>query len=160
MIPAELEAKDLRFDAFISEWKLEVMSTNWHGYWILQLTHRNNPPLALLIDLDNLAAIVRSVQSCINAARDPNSYPGAKTMYVTAATGLPTQSNDEGAVTVLGEWKSEPFIVLNYFRGGHGEGTIIRQALAVDDAMRLSDLFAVVYNECPHKESWKARIRA
>jgi hypothetical protein len=36
MIPKEIEADELVVEALISNWKLEVMSTNWRGYWILQ----------------------------------------------------------------------------------------------------------------------------
>jgi hypothetical protein len=58
----------------------------------------------------------------------------------------------------MSEWGSEPTIlILSYYRGGHGDANVIRQALALDDAMKLSDLFAAVYNKIPDKQNWKPR---
>ncbi len=157
MIPKEIEAHDLLVEAPISGWKLEVMSTNWPGYWIIQLSQEGSHPLALLIRLDNLAGICCAMRSCIDTANNPEGYSRAKTMFVTAASNLPTPSNDKGAVTVMSEWSAEPIMVLSYYRGGHGEGNVIRQELALDDAMRLSDMFATVYSRFPDKQTWEPR---
>lgn len=153
MIPKEVQANELLIEAPISGWTLQVMSTNWAGYWILQLTRLGHPPLALLMHLDNLSDICRAIRSCIDAASNPENYPRAKTMFVTAASDLPTQVSDKGAVSVMTEWNSDPIMVLSYYRGGHGEGNIIRQVLALDDAMKLSDMFATVYNRFSDKQS-------
>lgn len=158
MIPSEIQANELMFDALISDWKLEVMSTNWSGYWIVQLTQQAKNPLVLLIDLDNLAAICQAIRSCIDTARDTKNYPRSKTMYITAASRLPTQTNDEGAITVLSIWESQPVLVINYFRGGHSEDNVIRQGIALLDAIRLSDLFATVYNGFPGKQNWTPKL--
>jgi hypothetical protein len=161
MIPREITANELLIEiieAPTTQWTLQVMSTNWVGYWILQLSHRQQPPFALLIHLDNLAAICRAVRSCIDTAQTPQQFPGAETMFVTAASQLPTQKNEKGAVTVMSDWSSEPFLVLSYYRGGgHGDGNVIRQALTLDDALKISDLFTAVYNEFADKKDWKPR---
>ena len=141
----------------ISDWMLEVMSTNWPGYWIIQLRQEGHHSLALLVHLDNLAGICRAMRSCIDAASNLDVHPQAKTMFVTAASNLPTPSNDMGAVAVMSMWSAEPIIVLSYYRGGHGDGNVIRQGLALDDAMRLSDMFTTIYNQFPDKQAWEPR---
>lgn len=158
MIPREIEAHDLLIQAPISGWNLQVMSTNWAGYWIVQLSTKNSPPLALLIHLDNLASICQAMRSCIDTANQPSGYPRATTMLVTAASQLPTSENDKGAISILSEWSAEPIMVLNFYRGGHGKENAIRQALALDDAMKLSDLFASIYNDFQDKQEWKPRV--
>ena len=157
MIPPEVKANELLIEAPISDWILQVMSTNWLGYWILQLVQKGQPQHAILISLDNLVTICEAIRSCIDTAVNSESNSKAKAMFVTAASNLPTQMNDNGAVTVMADWSSDPVIGVSYYGGEHGEGNVIRQALALDDAMRLSDMFATVYNRFPEKKSWKPR---
>lgn len=159
MIPRDVEADELLIEVPVSGWTLQYMSTNWPGYWILQLAHHDQPPLALLTDFSHLTAICQAMRSCIDAARNPGHFPRAETMLVTAASELSTPTNDEGAVSVMTEWSSDPVMVISYYRGGRGDGNVIRQALAIDDAMALYNLFATVYNRFPEKRSWKPRMQ-
>ena len=99
-------AHDLRFAALFSDWRLELMSTNWLGYWIIQLTSENHKPLAMLINLDHLTAICTSMRLCIDTANNPSQYPGATTMLQRVAVDLPTQDNTDGAITILSDWRT------------------------------------------------------
>jgi hypothetical protein len=154
MIPREIESEQCLFQATICEWRLEVSSTNWSGYWIVQLAHRKEKPLALLIDLDNLAAICQGLRKCIDVMSTPDLYPRATMMLDTCARELHTPDGSGGAIMVVSEWESTPIVSLRYYRGGHGAGNVIEQSLYVDDAMRLYDMFAQVYDAFPNKQAW------
>ena len=157
MISAEVKARDVMMDAIINEWKLETISTNWPGYWIVQLTRPGHQFMALLVDLESLAGVCRAISQCIDAARDPSSYPGAKTMYVTAASGLPTTASNEGSISVMSEWESIPCLTTNYYSGARGKDSVIRQSLDIEDAMKLCDLYTRIYLDFPGKERWSPR---
>jgi len=158
VIPKEIQADVTLIEAMISEWRLEVMSTNWSGYWIIQLARKGAQPLALLVHLDQLAAICTGLRMCIDAAKNPSLHPGATTMHRLVAVDLPTQIGNEGAITITSGWDSTPVVMLRYHRDKRSSGDqVIRQGLHADDAMDLYDLIVGVYNKFPMKQSWKAR---
>jgi hypothetical protein len=159
MIPKEIIAYSLLISAPINGWNLEVMTTNWPGYWIFQISHEleNQPSLAMLINLDNLALICQAMRSCIDKAYKPSISSRQETMIVMAASQLPTPENDKGAVTIMSEWASDPTLTIIYYRGGQGDGNRISQSLALDDAMDLSNMLAKVYNSFEDKKNWEPR---
>jgi hypothetical protein len=158
MIPKDLEANELLVEALISKWRLELLSTNWPGYWLVQLSSEGQDPLALLIDLDQFSNFCQALRRCIDAASKISPIPRGTQMLQTAATELPTQTTGSGAITVLADWETEPLIVLSYYRGGPSPSrNTIRQMLHANDAMDLYDLLAAVYNNCPNKQSWEKR---
>lgn len=159
MIPKEIEAIKRLLEANISGWHLEVLSTNWLGYWIVQLDSKGQRHLALLIDFDNLTAICMGLRQCINAASPGWSGVdgGAKTMFVTCARKLKTSEGNDGAITVISQWESKPIVELRYYRGGTHTRDTVDQALYIEDAMRLSDMLADLYNSFPDKQNWAPR---
>jgi len=161
VIPSEIMAHDLRFAALFSDWRLELMSTNWLGYWIIQLTSENHKPLAMLINLDHLTAICTSMRLCIDTANNPSQYPGATTMLQRVAVDLPTQDNTDGAITILSDWQERPYLNINYYRHRKvgRERARITQAFSIEDAERLYNFFATVYNQFPEKGAWTPRWR-
>ncbi len=159
MIPKEIEANDILVEAIISGWRFEIISTNWLGYWIVQLSSKEGKPLALLIHLDQLASICNGLRTCIDASRNPSRHPGVTNMVQTVAVELPTSVNDEGAMTIFAEWTTDPVIALNYYRDKRASGrAAIRQALHANDAMELYDRIVWVYNKFPNKQSWGRRV--
>lgn len=78
-------------------------------------------------------------------------------MFVFCARALQTQDGNSGAIAAVSEWEKTPLVTLRYYRGGHGPENVISQVLHVNDAWRLADMFAQVYNAFPAKETWKPR---
>lgn len=158
MIAKEVQGKVLEVEALIDDWRLQLISTNWNGYWIIQLLSKGQPTLAMLIHFDQFSAICTGLRLCIDAAKDPSQYPRAKTMYRTVAADLPTNANDEGAITIVSDWTTEPVVLINYYRSNlRTEGNVIKQGLHADDAMRLYDRLAIVYNAFDGKQGWTQR---
>jgi hypothetical protein len=91
VIPPEIMARDLMFAAPMNGWRLELKSTNWIGYWIVQLTSESHELVEMLITFDHLTAICTGMRACIDVADDPSQYPGATTMLQRVAVDLPTQ---------------------------------------------------------------------
>ncbi len=58
MIPPEITAYDLMFAAHINDWRLELKSTNWLGYWIIQLTSESHEVVDMLINFDHLYQVL------------------------------------------------------------------------------------------------------
>lgn len=158
MIPSSVIADELMLAAVINDWRLEVISTNWGGYWIIQLTSENNKPLAMLISFDQLTAICTGIRACIDAADNPSHYPGARTMFQSVAIDLPTQENNQGAISVLSSWEKSPHLVINYYRSRQAGGEVIRQGTSIEDAKELYNLFANIYNRFPAKKTWTPRV--
>ena len=158
MIPKDIKADVLLYQALISDWQLQVMSTNWSGYWIIQLISKKQRPLAMLIHLNNLAAICNGLRLCIDAAKNPSKYPGVKTMYQTLARELPTSHNNDGAMSVVSEWKTEPVVLLSYYGGRSRSDGVIKQGLHVDDALEFYNCLSVIYEQFPNKQDWVPHI--
>ena len=158
MIAKEVQGRVLEAEALIDGWRLELISTNWNGYWIIQLSSKGQPTLAMLIHLDQLSAICTGLRLCIDVTRDSSRYPRAKTMYRTVAVDLPTNANNEGAITIISDWTTEPVVLISYYRSNlRVEGNVIKQGLHADDAMRLYDRMAGVYNAFSDKQNWAPR---
>lgn len=159
MIPKEIEADVLLVEAVISEWRLQIISTDWPGYWIVQLSSKEGEPLALFIHLDQLASICIGFRACIDASTNPSRHIGVTNMVQMVATELPTSVSDEGAITIFAEWATDPIITLNFYRGKKSSTqAAIKQVLHANDAMVLYDHIASVYNKFPNKQSWERRI--
>ncbi|MEI8064047.1 MAG: hypothetical protein WCH84_08280, partial [Verrucomicrobiota bacterium] len=91
MIPKEIGAIQGLFETNISDWRLELMTTNWVGYWMLQLSNKKQKPLAFLIDLDNLAAVCQGLRKCIDATKSSDfNLPRTSTIIITCASQLHT----------------------------------------------------------------------
>ena len=81
MIPSEITAHDLMFATTMNNWRLELLrSTNWLGYWIIQLTSESHELVDMLINFDHLTAICTGMRACIDVANNPSHYPWATTM--------------------------------------------------------------------------------
>jgi hypothetical protein len=158
MIPKEATANELLIEAEISNWIFQLMSTNWSGYWIIQLSN-GEKNLPLLIDLDVLARFCSGLRKCIDAQTNIN-YAAANItdMYEIVASKLSNPFNDEGSISITSQWDSEPFITVNYYDNRIDENRLtIRQSLISQDAKKFYDLLANVYNAFPNKSSWSKR---
>ncbi len=158
MIPKEVTANELLIEAEISNWIFQLMSTNWSGYWIIQLSN-GEKNLPLLIDLDILARFCSGLRKCIDAQTNIN-YAAANItdMYEIVASKLSNPFNDEGSISITSQWGSEPFITLNYYDNRIDENKLtIRQSLISQDAKKFYDLLANVYNAFPNNSSWSKR---
>jgi hypothetical protein len=158
MIPKEVTANELLIEAEISNWIFQLMSTNWSGYWIIQLSN-GEKNLPLLIDLDVLARFCSGLRKCIDAQTNIN-YAAANItdMYEIVASKLSNPFNDEGSISITSQWDSEPFIMVNYYDNRIDENKLtIRQSLISQDAKKFYDLLANVYNAFPNKSSWSKR---
>jgi len=116
MIPKEIEPVDLLIKVEIEEWKFELISTNWSGYWLVNLSNSKKDLVSVLIDLDELIAFCNSLKKCINASKNAD-YKAAEifNLYEIVASGLPTPFNDEGAISILADWQENPVITLNFY---------------------------------------------
>lgn len=158
MIPKEIEANELLIKADISNWLFQLMSTNWAGYWIVQLTN-GDKSLPMLIDLDHLIGFCSGLKKCIDAHKNSN-YVAAKItgMNEIVASKLATPFNDEGSISITSDWESDPFITLNFYNNRKDSNKlVIRQNLYNADAMKFYDLLAGVYNAFPDKSNWEPR---
>lgn len=134
------------------------MSTNWSGYWIIQLSADGEARLALLINLDQLAAICTGLRACIDASLEPARHAGVTSMLQSVAASVPTQVNDKGAMAIHADWSGDPTVSLNYYRGTlRSDGGVIRQTLHAADAMKLYNFVATIYSDFPNKKTWKER---
>ena len=70
MIPKEIEPVDLLIKVEIEEWKFELISTNWSGYWLVNLSNFKKEFLSFLIDLEVLIAFCNSLKKCINGPKN------------------------------------------------------------------------------------------
>jgi hypothetical protein len=158
MIPKEVEADELLIKAQISDWLFQLMSSNWAGYWIVQLSN-DEKSLPMLIDLDHLAGFCSGLKKCIDAHKNPN-YVAAKitSMIEIVASKLATPFNDEGSISITSNWESDPFITLNFYNNRNDSNKlVIRQSLHNADAMDFYNLLAGVYNDFPDKSNWEPR---
>lgn len=155
MIPSDIRVEALVYEVTIGLWRLEIMTTQWNGYWICQLSRPEHRPLAMLIDLDDLTGICLGLRSCINNA---HQKPVKTTqMYTFLARGLPTQSSDAGAISATAEWKADQpeTVTLCFYPGDRSENIYL--AMALKDAMRVCDAFSIQYNETSDKQAWTPR---
>jgi len=158
MIPKEVEADELLIKAEISDWLFQLMSTNWTGYWIIQLSN-SEKSLPMLMDLDHLIGFCSGLKKCIDAHKNPN-YVAAKvtSMIEIIASKLATPFNEEGSISITSNWESDPFIALNFYNNlKDSNKLVIRQSLYNADAMKFYDLLAGVYNAFPDKSNWEPR---
>lgn len=158
MIPKDVVANELLIEAEISNWIIQLISTNWSGYWIIQLSN-GKKNLPLLIDLDILAGFCNGLRKCIDAQTNIN-YAAANItdMYEIVASKLSNPFNDEGSISIASKWDSEPYITINYYDNRRDENKItIRQSLVIEDAKKFYDLLVNVYNNFPNKSSWVKR---
>lgn len=154
MILKEITADKLLLQVQLPEWRQQIMSTNWSGYWLVQFVSDSAKPLVMLINLDQLAAFCTALRQCIDVAVDPSQYPRTSTMYQSAASGVPTALNNEGAISVVSSWEAEATVLLSYYFGRARSDGVIRQELYVNDAMELYNRLSIIYNEYPDKQSW------
>jgi hypothetical protein len=158
MIPKKVEADELLIKAKISDWLFQLLSTNWTGYWIVQLSN-SEKSLPILIDLNHLIGFCNGLKKCIDAHSNPN-YVAAKitSMIEIIASNLPTPFNDEGSISITSNWESDPFITLNFYNNQKdSHKLVIRQSLYNADAMDFYNLLAGVYNSFPDKSNWEPR---
>jgi hypothetical protein len=158
MIPIEIKPNELLIKAEISNWLFQLMTTNWSGYWIIQLSS-GQKKFPILIDLDHLIKICSGLKKCIDAQKNP-LYEVAKitSMHEIVASKLATPFNDDGSISISSNWESEPIITMNFYNNQKdSDQPIIRQSLYQSDAMKFYDLLAGVYNSFPNKSDWKAR---
>ena len=153
VIPKEIAAQDIEITAPISGWLLQFMSTNWSGYWILQLTKEQQNPVAMLLNLDHLTNICIGMRKAIDAALNPESFPHVTMMNVKIADNILTNLSDSGSITVISEWNCDKIATINYYPSTDRIG-IVRQTLYIADAMELCDMFSCVYNKFPDKHTW------
>jgi hypothetical protein len=160
VIPPDIMARDLMFAAPMNGWRLELKSTNWLGYWIIQLTSESHEVVEMLITFDHLTAICTGMRACIDVADDPSQYPRATTMLQRVAVDLPTQvtqKNTDGAISILSGWEEAPYLNINYYRSSNVDSPAITQALSIEDAHGLYNFFANIYNQFPAKKTWAPR---
>lgn len=160
MIPKEIEPVDLLIKVEIEEWKFELISTNWSGYWLVNLSNFKKEFLSFLINLDELIALCNSLKKCINAPKNAD-YKAAEifNLYEIVASGLPTPFNDEGAISILSDWQENPAITLNFYNNREKPDQLTaRQSLMLDDAMEFFNLIAQVYNKFQDKHTWKSKL--
>jgi hypothetical protein len=160
MIPKEIEPVDLLIKVEIDEWKFELISTNWSGYWLVNLSNTKKDLVSVLIDLDELIAFCNSLKKCINASKNAD-YKAAEifNLYEIVASGLPTPFNDEGAISILADWQENPVITLNFYNNREKPDELTaRQSLKLDDAMEFFNLIAQVYNKFQDKHTWKPKL--
>ena len=158
MIPKEVEANELLIEAEISDWLFQLMSTNWPGYWMVQLSN-GQKSLPMLIDLDNLVGFCSGLKNCIDAHKNEN-YKAANvtSMYEIVASKLSNPFNDEGSISITSDWESTPHITVNYYDNRNDENKLtIRQYLINEDAKNFYDLLAAIYNAFPNKSSWEKK---
>jgi hypothetical protein len=158
MIPKEIEADELLIKAEISDWLFQLISSNWSGYWIVQLSN-DEKSLPMLIDLDHLVGFCSGLKKCIDAHKNPNYVAGKITsIFEIVASKLATPFSNEGSISITSNWESDPFITLNFYNNRNDSNKlVIRQSLYNADAMKFYDLLAGVYNAFPNKSNWEAR---
>lgn len=160
MIPKEIEPVDLLIKVEIDEWKFELISTNWSGYWLVNLSNSKKDLVSVLIDLDELIAFCNSLKKCINASKNAD-YKAAEifNLYEIVASGLPTPFNDKGAISILADWQENLVITLNFYNHREKpEELTARLSLMLDDAMEFFNLIAQVYNKFQDKHTWKPKL--
>lgn len=159
VIPKEITANELLIDTEISNWLFQLMTTNFLGYWILQLS-KDSKCLALLLDLESFNGFCTALKKCIDGPSN-STYSAAQisNMYEIAASELSNPFNDDGAISILSNWESDPYITLNFYNNSEGVNKlVIRQSLYIPDAMQLYNLLASVYNNFPDKLTWTPKF--
>lgn len=159
MIPKEVEADELLIEADISNWIFQLISTNLTGYWIVQLSN-GEKSLPILIDLNHLIGFCAGLKKCIDAHNNP-TYLATKmtSIYEIVASKLSTPFNDEGSISIIANWESDPFITLNFYGNRKdSDKLVVRQSLYNPDAIKFYNLLAGVYNNFPNKHTWAPKI--
>jgi hypothetical protein len=155
VIPEGVSAMERLVELRFPDWRMELLSTSAAGRWLVQLSSPVAAPLTLLLEFKHLAALCRSLGACIDAAEDPSNHPDMSMVTKLAATQLPTQAADDGAINVHASWSGRPLVELAFdgrrTRAGDAAGETaddrIVLGLELDDARKLSDMLTTVHND-------------
>ena len=159
MIPPAIETDVTEIEALISDWRFEMMTTSWPGYWIVQLSKKDASPLAMLLNLNGLENFCVGLRECINAAQTKLSKSAPHSMARLIAENLPTQSNDEGAIQIIADWGSTPSVAICFYRNRTVSGKeVIRQYLDASDAAEYFGHFEKAVDRMPNRQSWVPRV--
>lgn len=147
MIPKEIGAIEIAVSAQFHQCLLEFFSTDHREKWILQLRHKQKGNIAFLLDTDNFVAFCFGLKDCIDSALSKSSHPGANMILNTVGRNLISNLADEGAISIIGSWDGDPNIQFNFYPDQKRCDSRITLVYMLDDAMKLYNLFSVVYNE-------------
>jgi hypothetical protein len=155
VIPPVIETDVTEIEALISDWRFEMMTTSWSGYWIVQLSQKGASPLAMLLNLKGLENFCAGLRECVKAAQSKLPKPAPQAMVILVSENLPTQSNDEGAIQIIADWGSKPSVSICFYRNRKVSGKeVIRQFLDASEAAEYLGYFERAYDRMPNKQSW------
>ena len=144
MIPRDIEVIDRLVAAQFHECWLEFFSTNQKYRWILQLRYESKNNVAFLFTVEYFASFCVGFQQCIEAAI--NKSDDANMMINTISQDMDTNLSDQGAISMISSWDSEPNIQFNFYTDQNDRKSAHTLVYFLDDAVRLYNLFAEKYN--------------